>query len=502
MKPPALPLSWKLSLVPAAAALLLVLALLGLADGLLGRYLEARAKEQVGHTALRIADTFSHALNRRVGEVQLLARSAHLAPDTPPERMREELAWLQRHTAGYAWIGVTDLEGRVLVATGGLLEGRSIAQRPVFVDGLRGPWLGDVHPAVALAPLLPRRADGRVPQLIDIAIPLVDADGQRYGVLAAHAEWGWFEQLLERAAPHEAGLRTLLLSRRGEPLLGAPDPARAAALHEALARQPEPGRLFALGEREVAAAAPLAPTQGPLALGWQIVVQQDLDAAIAPVTTLERSVIAGGLLLALGVGVGGWLLSRRLSQPYAGLLAAVTERYAGAAGAQRELGLTGYLDALAGQLRRAGGAPSGTDDVLGRVVGDAQRLRAMLDQLPAAVYLSGPDDRLLYWNGACEAMFGWSASEALGRPAGELLHRAGEDPGHARLHQRIAREPGPFEFATAVQHRDGTAVRGEWRLTKLHDGNGAYLGLLAQVRDVTAEQAARAQAEASSMTRP
>ncbi|HWH75285.1 MAG TPA: PAS domain S-box protein [Methylibium sp.] len=500
MKSPALPLSWKLSLVPAAMALLLLLGLLGLADRLLGRYLEARAKEEVGHTALRVADAFSWALNHRIAAVQLLARNQRLEPGAPLAGMREELDWLQRNTGGFAWIGVTDLEGRVLAATGGLLEGQSIAQRPVFSEGLRGPWVGDVHPAVALAPLLAPTADGSVPRLIDIAMPLFDATGQPRGVLAAHVDWTWFGQLLERSTSPGAGLRTVVLSRSGEPLLGALDATRAQALREALRQRPAPGRLFDIGahsDRLVAAAAPLTPADDPRSLGWQIVAQQDLDAAIAPVTALEQRVLAGGLLVALGVGAAGWLLSRRLSQPYAGLLAAATERYAGAAGAQREHGLAGYLDALASQLRRGDGVPRGVDDVLGRVVGDAQRLRAMLDQLPAAVYLSGPDDRLLYWNGTCEAMFGWSAAEVLGRPAGELLlRRAGEDPGHERLHQRIAREPGPFEFATAVQRRDGTAVRGEWRLTKLHDGNGVYLGLLAQVRDVTAEQAARAQAEA------
>ncbi|HSV69001.1 MAG TPA: PAS domain S-box protein [Methylibium sp.] len=419
---PALPLSWKLSLLPAAVALLLVASVLALADRLLGRHLEDRAKDQVGPTALRVADAFSRALSRRVGEVQLLARSEQLGPGVPPARMREELAWLQRHTAGYAWLGVTDLDGRVLAATGGLLEGRSIAARPVFLHGLDGPWLGDLHPAVALAPPLPPTVDGHPPRLIDIAAPLIDASGRRYGVLAAQVDGQWFQQLLGRATPTADGLSGTVLSHTGAPLLGTSTVERTQALRDALALRPEPGRWFEVGgraARQVAAAAPLEPASGPLALGWQIVVQQDLDATLAPVTALQRGLVGGGLLVALGFGVGGWRLSRRLSQP---------------------------------------------DDLLGRVSADAPRLRAMLDQLPAALYLSGPDDRLLYWNSACEAMFGWSAAEALGRPARELAPFQDEadptDDATARTLAQAAQD-GRGEFEGWCRKRDGSRFWGD-----------------------------------------
>ncbi len=505
MKSAPLPLPWKLSLVPAAVALLMVAAVLALADRLFARHLEDRARSDVALAAGALADVYSRAVNRRVGEVQLLARHAALQPGSAPARMRQELEWLQRHTAGYAWLGATDADGRVLAATGGVLQGESIASRPVFRQGLDAPWLGDIHPAVVLAPLLPPTPGGGVPRLIDIAAPILDADGRTQGVLAAHVHAHWFEalRLQQRPEPSPAGLRTAVLSRDGEVLLGTLPPALQERLVAVLAGAAPPAQVFDLmdgGARQLVAVRPLDPADGALALGWRVVALQDLAVALEPLTALQRNLVIGGLLSALGLGVGGWLLSRRLAQPYAGLLDAVTERFASAGGAQRARGLTVYLDALAEQLR---GRPAATardsrpqtgEEVLSRVVGDAQRLRAMLDQLATPVYLVDPTDRVLYWNPACEAMFGWRSEEALGRMASELLQHPSATAD--RLHKRIATEPGPFGFVTSVLRRGGGVVWGEWRLSKLHDERGEVVGLLSQVRDLTTERAARAEASA------
>lgn len=507
MKPSPLPLPWKLSLIPAAVALLMVAAVAALADRLFAGYLEDRARSEVALAASALADVYSRALGRRAGEVQLLARHAALQPGGSPPRMRQELEWLQQHTAGYAWLGVADTSGLVIAATGGLLQGESIASRPVFREGLGAPWLGDVHPAVALAPLLAPAPGGGVPRLIDVAAPIRDAEGRTQAVLAAHVDAHWFDalRLQQRPEPAPAGLRTAVLSRDGEVLLGALPPALTQALVAALAGASPPARVFELrdgGSRQLVAARPLDPPDGPLALGWRVVAVQDHAEALAPLTALQRNLVVGGLLVALGLGLGGWLLSRRMAQPYAGLLDAVTERFASAEGLQRARGLTAYLDALAEQLRGrppttpAGGAPQTAEEVLGRVVGDAQRLRAILDQLATPVYLVSPADRVLYWNPACAAMFGWSSDEALGRRTRELLGEPRAGDGHQRVLERVAEERGPFEFAAAVQRRDGTLAWGEWRLDKIHGAGGEHLGVLAQVIDVSAERAARAEASA------
>src|SRR5207247_7581946 len=47
---------------------------------------------------------------------------------------------------------------------------------------------------------------------------------------------------------------------------------------------------------------------------------------------------------------------------------------------------------------------------------------ALLDRAPSAILVRGIDERIRYWNKGAERLYGWSAAEALGRDASELLH--------------------------------------------------------------------------------
>lgn len=58
----------------------------------------------------------------------------------------------------YAWIGFARPDGTVETATGHLLEGQSVAERPWFKAALKGPFVGDLHEALLLNRLL--RPDG------------------------------------------------------------------------------------------------------------------------------------------------------------------------------------------------------------------------------------------------------------------------------------------------------------------------------------------------------
>lgn len=495
MKRRVLPIAWKLTLVPLALVLPLVAAMLLASDWLLGRHLEDRARLRVEQAGAELAQQFSRALSRRAAEVQLLSRSAELAPGASAARMRSELHWLQRHTPGFAWLGVTDREGRVLAATGGALEGQSIATRPVFREGVQGMWIGDVHPAVALAKIL-REPDGRTPELVDIAVPLAGEGGATRGVLAAHLSWSWFRELSRHTIGTDSaeGLRAVVLSQDGTPLISTLPPDDLATLRKALvahgtaashAVRVELGGTRQLASLHRAELEPAAP-----AFAWSVVVLQDLDAALRPVRTLQRSAAAGGLLLAALFAAVGYFWSRRVALPYAGLLEAAHRRYE--ADERHERGLTGYLDALAEQVAALPAdtpAPAGAaDDVLMRVLGDAQRLRAVLDNLPAPVFLLDDALAVQYWNHACEQLFGWRGDEALGRPVDVLMRGDALTPAGQAMAERVRQEPGPFEFEAEALRSDGEPVHAEWEVRRLP----APGGLIVKVRDLSLEQARRA----------
>lgn len=54
-----------------------------------------------------------------------------------------------------SWAGLASVNGTVLTASLGMLEGADVSSRPWFTNGLGGDFAGDVHSAVLLADLLP-----------------------------------------------------------------------------------------------------------------------------------------------------------------------------------------------------------------------------------------------------------------------------------------------------------------------------------------------------------
>jgi hypothetical protein len=112
----------------------------------------------------------------------------------------------------------------VLAATGGLLQGVSVAQRPWFKNGLKNVTVEDVHEAALLATLLERREDGEPYRFVDIALPIRDASGATLGVLGAHLNWDWARELREsiRGVRREDSDQTdiWILSKDGRILLG------------------------------------------------------------------------------------------------------------------------------------------------------------------------------------------------------------------------------------------------------------------------------------------
>ncbi|MDP1789683.1 MAG: PAS domain-containing sensor histidine kinase, partial [Methylibium sp.] len=122
--------------------------------------------------ASRMAASLDNGLFERYREIQNVASFSELfATEEHPDRWRPVLEQLQHTYQHYAWIGVTDADGTVLAATGGLLETRDVSQRPWFKEARSAPFVGDVHEAVLLASLLPGPTESEPPRFVDVAAP-------------------------------------------------------------------------------------------------------------------------------------------------------------------------------------------------------------------------------------------------------------------------------------------------------------------------------------------
>ena len=138
-----------------------------------------------------------------------------------PNELRSALEALQRNFE-FTWIGFADLNANVVASTGGLLQGKSVLERPWFKQGLEKVVVGDVHEAILLSSLLTQRANNEPYRFVDIALPVRDASGKVIGVLGGHLDWSWASNLIKdvEANDGDTDTRLSILSKGGMVLVG------------------------------------------------------------------------------------------------------------------------------------------------------------------------------------------------------------------------------------------------------------------------------------------
>ena len=273
------------------------------------------------HMASRLADAIDAGLFERFREIRnLAALQSMIGSRVDLQDWRTLAEQLQSTLPYYSWIGVTDTDGRVVAATGGVLQGRDVSARPWFSQGLRGTYVGDVHDAVLLASLLPRTSEQEPLRLVDFAAR-VQLDGRTSGVLGAHLDMRWAEALRRSALStnDEEGLvEVLVLSRSGAVLLGPAAPRLPEAKEEALAqlaRSAPAMRRWSDGADYLTAAVATRGQGDYPGLGWVVVVRQSAATALQPAVALQTRVWLYGLAGALLFGVAGWWLAGWLTAP-------------------------------------------------------------------------------------------------------------------------------------------------------------------------------------------
>ncbi|MGH1591011.1 diguanylate cyclase [Methylobacterium phyllosphaerae] len=283
------------------------------------------AQNALLQVARSMADRLDQDMAERLREIRNVGAFEPLQPHWLEETgsLRNVLETMQRTMPDYAWIGFADRDGRVRAATGGVLEGASVGQRPWFNNGLRHAALEDVHAAALLQSKLPPYRDGTPFRFVDVAVPVGDASGQIIGVLGAHLSWRWADvvrrEVLSSRRP-ELKEDVVVLDRSGRVLLG-PDvdttPYSAADLASGH---------FTVHSAEGDRLAATAATRGRgdyAGLGWIVLALQPVDTALAGANRLTSLILLLGLTTAvLGVAAIGWVAAR-LTRPLAQLTAAV-----------------------------------------------------------------------------------------------------------------------------------------------------------------------------------
>lgn len=115
--------------------------------------------------------------------------------------------------------------------------------------------------------------------------------------------------------------------------------------------------------------------------------------------------------------------------------------------------------------------------------------RRIVESTGDAVLYAGRDGRIRYWNGGAEAIFGWTAAEAVGQSMDLIIpdrlrarHWAGWEKSMATGATRYS---GQDLLAVPAQRKDGKPLSIEFTIQLIRDDAGELVGAGAVVRDVT-----------------
>lgn len=120
---------------------------------------------------------------------------------------------------------------------------------------------------------------------------------------------------------------------------------------------------------------------------------------------------------------------------------------------------------------------------------------AILDQVNDAIQVRDMDDRIMYWNRGSEELYGWTAVEAIGRRARDLMSPPQlPEPEEGR---QITREKGNWDDELPQLTKSGREVLVEQRRTLIQDERGQPVGQLVINIDVTERKRAELHARRS-----
>jgi diguanylate cyclase (GGDEF)-like protein len=304
-----------------ATVALTVLLQLSLVDHFGKEYAGKEAGLRLQQLSWQMRDSLNRVVYKAVGEVRLLSELPQVRATRDPAQARALLNNLQRSFPDYAWIGIADLDGKVLVSTQAILENTNVAARPWFSTGRDGLRATDYHPAKLLGKILPPTADPW--RFIDISGPLRNTDGSVRGVVGVHLSWEWTRRCareLLTPALREYGAEILVVRDDGTVLLGPEGmvETKISTTSLALAREGQTGSLreqWPDGKTYFTGYSKTGVAGDSTTLGWSILVRQSEDAALAATQALEGRVILFSVLLGAALAVLAALLVRRLTRP-------------------------------------------------------------------------------------------------------------------------------------------------------------------------------------------
>lgn len=303
--------------------LLLAVAIAGTVGEMAKREVGVLAAVNLENLSQQMARELSAGMNLFVRDAESLAgRKVFQDMAASGADVRAALDQFVATHSDYACLALIDARSGVLMAaTTRIFEGNVATGKPVYEEGRKGTFVGDVHDALHLAELLPRMPLGQQVRFVDVASPVRDDRGRVTRVLVTHVNWRWADNLRSVVlGPVRArrGVELLIVDSRNEVVLGPSSVAPGSKLDALVPRAPGATArpiAWADGADYLTVMTPTMPYGQFQGLGWKVVARLPVKFAYAPVAMLQRGFFAGALILGLAAAAIAWFVTGRLFKP-------------------------------------------------------------------------------------------------------------------------------------------------------------------------------------------
>ena len=301
-----------------------------LVANMVGFYSNSIMKEQLeinsGNSLVKLSKRVNDILDRemleRYREIRFAASQAVMTNENSSIQDKKDfIQSIKDNYNHHEWIGYALPDGTVQIGTNGYLEGKSVKARPWHPEGLKGPYIGDVHDALLLAKLLPNNS-GEAIYFSDVAFPVKNEDNKTLGVLCTHLSWQWTRNII-RNIQKENNVDIFLLSSSGLILVGPNDTERSEfskvfpSVDKAFASNQELYKVLSWTNegKYLTASSVSSGFEEYKGFSWKVVVRQHVDEAFK-VSQKNSSMIFVMSLFAGFIGaLIGILISNKISRP-------------------------------------------------------------------------------------------------------------------------------------------------------------------------------------------
>jgi diguanylate cyclase (GGDEF)-like protein len=279
--------------------------------------------ESLVNLSQSISNMLSANLMEREREVVLLSKRTSLYETQDLSGLQYAIDQIKSSYKDYAWIGFANVDGVVLASSNGVLKEADVSQRPWFISGRSGPFIGNVHKALLLENLLPKTKDGSPIRFVDFAAPVIGESGELKGVVATHADWAWVKEVLLSSltdASKRKNIDIFIIDNEHRVLYPDYHFPNDIEVPKTLPKDGQFKSLLWQDDKEYLTSLVSVRSPESTDLAWQIVVRQPLSIAMSAVNEVHK--------LLLFFGVFATLLCMLLAYQFAGTLSRPLERLA------------------------------------------------------------------------------------------------------------------------------------------------------------------------------